>query len=163
MRTATSFTVAVSGAAGIREMSVNFSFVAGVISSNSPHIQVGDSVVGSVSYDNTQVGNGGAFTFTGSSKVHTFGFHVNRNGSQVWADAFQGQTSSFFQMVLLYNTQYGGQTGTQLQVKGVTNNSGMFDLLLWDLNNVGFSNNNALPNATQINDFALTSATCTFT
>jgi len=94
---------------------VPFNFTASVTSSDDPVILVGDSVQGSVSYDSTQVGSAGLYTFTGSSKTHTFSFKDYRGGVEITSDAYAGHPASLYQIIMSIVNNV-----TQMEVKGVT-------------------------------------------
>jgi hypothetical protein len=94
---------------------VAFNFTASVTSSGDPVILVGDSVHGSVSYDSTQIGSAGLYTFTGSSKIHSFSFKDYRGGVQITSDAYAGQQTSLYQITMRIVNNV-----TQMTVKGVT-------------------------------------------
>jgi hypothetical protein len=94
---------------------VAFNFTASVTASGDPVILVGDSVQGSVSYDSTQAGSAGVYTFTGSTKTHTFNFKDYRGGALITSDAYAGLSSSLYQIIMSIVNNV-----TQMQVKGVT-------------------------------------------
>ena len=94
---------------------VPFNFTANVTSSGDPVILVGDSVQGSVAYDPTQVGSGGVYTFTGSTKTHTFSFKDYRGGVQITADQYAGLATSLYQIVMSIVNNV-----TQMKITGVT-------------------------------------------
>jgi hypothetical protein len=94
---------------------VSFNFTASVTSSGDPVILVGDSVQGSVVYDPTQFGSAGVYTFTGSSKTHSFTFKDYRGGVQITSDQYAGQATSPYQikMTIVNNV-------TQMEITGLT-------------------------------------------
>src|SRR5438046_666691 len=96
-------------------MSVSFNFTAAVTASSDPVILVGDSVQGSILYDPTQAGSAGVYTFTGSSKQHTFNFKDFRGGTQITSDQYAGTSTSLYriQMSIVNNV-------TQMVVTGAT-------------------------------------------
>jgi hypothetical protein len=94
---------------------VSFTFTANVTSSGDPVILVGDTIQGSVVYDPTQVGSLGVYTFTGSSKTHTFSFKDYRGGVQITADQYAGLSSSLYRIVMSIVNKV-----TQMKVTGVT-------------------------------------------
>jgi hypothetical protein len=94
---------------------VSFNFTASVTSSGDSVILVGDSVQGSVSYDSTQSGSAGVYTFTGSSKAHTFSFKDYRGGVQITSDAYAGHPTSLYQIIMSIVNNV-----TQMEVTGVT-------------------------------------------
>jgi hypothetical protein len=94
---------------------VPFNFTARVTSSGDPVILVGDSVQGPVSYDSTQAGSAGLYTFTGSSKAHMFSFKDYRGGVEITSDAYAGHLTSLYQIIMSIVNNV-----TQMEVKGVT-------------------------------------------
>jgi hypothetical protein len=132
---------------------------------------VGDTITGAFSYDPTQLGSGGNFTFTGSSKAHTMAFKIfNSAGAQVFTDSYSGNISAYYFIKVIYgftaNPLYPGINGTEMDIQGdtvykqglgVTHASSpgtpAFDLALFNPNNVGTSPTNPLPNATVIKNF----------
>jgi hypothetical protein len=142
----------------------------GTIQSASPDaitatgVAVGDPITVSFSYDPTQVGGGGTYTFTGSSKVHTFDLVVHDSmGNQVFHDFYTGNITALYVIQVTYgftsNMLYPGVNGTELDINGDTlYNQGLgvspgFDLSLFNPGNVGTSPTNPLPDSTLINNF----------
>jgi hypothetical protein len=68
-------------------MIVDFDFSSVVQSSSNPSVHVGDTISGNVAYDSTQLGTLGLYTFSGSSKAHTFSWQAFHNGSHTISDA----------------------------------------------------------------------------
>jgi hypothetical protein len=94
---------------------VTFNFTASVTASGDPVILVGDSIQGSISYDSTQLGSAGVYTFTGSAKTHTFSFKDYRNSVLITSDAYAGLATSLYQITMSIVNSV-----TQMNVKGVT-------------------------------------------
>jgi hypothetical protein len=79
---------------------------------------VGDTITGSFSYDSTQTGSSGSFTFTGSSKAHTMAFKIfNSSNQQVFTDSYSGNVSAYYLAKLTY---ISSTAGTTLDLKGDT-------------------------------------------
>ncbi len=141
-------------------MIVSFSFSGTVasLSNASSGIQVGDSISGSVVYDQTQFGSNGLYTFTGSGKAHTWNFTVTRAGVQVFADSFVGGVNGVYTIRVVYNTTVGGVSGTTLEVKGPgTSTHTTLDLVMFDAWNVGMTSSQLLPTQAIIVNFTANS------
>jgi hypothetical protein len=79
----------------------------------------GDYVAGTFSYDSSQTGTAGVYTYTGSSKVHTFKLTVFTNSSmttQLFTDAYSGNITAFYRNVVAFSST----TGTTLTIEGDT-------------------------------------------
>ena len=132
-------------------------------------IAVGDYITGTFSYDSSQTGSGGIYTFTGSSKVHTFGFAIYTNSSkttQLFTDKYSGNITAYYADQVVYNAT---SKATSLSLLGDTiyksalgisgPSTPAFDLTLNNPTSAGgFSPTNLpLPNATVVKDFIGTS------
>ncbi len=133
---------------------VSFTYSSIVSASSNPSVVAGDTINGSISYDPTQLGSTGLFTFTGSAKVHDGNLSALHNGSQVYADLYS--SNLLYTIKMTYNTTYKGQIGSLMEIKFHTVGGYTFDLKLFNLGNVGFTGP-ILPTTTTINNFALTS------
>ena len=79
---------------------------------------VGDTITGSFSFDSTQTGSNGSFTFTGSSKAHTMAFKIfNSSNQQVFTDSYSGNVNAYYFAKLTY---ISSTAGTTLDLKGDT-------------------------------------------
>lgn len=112
-------------------------------------VVVGDPITGTFAYDSSQTGSPvtGLYTFTGSSKVHTFKFQIfNPSGQQIFSDSYTGNstapTGGLYQGLVAYH----GTAGTTFDLKGdtITKYDGglgttgvAFDLTLTDPTNGG--------------------------
>jgi PEP-CTERM motif len=79
----------------------------------------GDYATGTFSYDSAQTGSGGSYTYTGSSKVHTFAVKIYTNSSmttQLFSDLYSGNVSAFYRNQLTFSST----TGTTLTIAGDT-------------------------------------------
>ena len=104
-----------SNGSGDLTNNVSFNFTATVTSSADPLIQVGDTDQGAVIYDPTEVGSSGVYTFTGSTKTHTFNFKDLRGGVQITADQYAGQATSPYQIIMTIVNNV-----TQMEITGLT-------------------------------------------
>lgn len=137
---------------------------------------VGDEITGSFSYDSSQTGSvsTGLYTFTGSSKVHTFTFKIfNSSGQQIFTDSYTGDATTATGGLYQAQVAYNGSAGTTLDLTGdtITKYDGgigttgiAYDLTLTDPTNkgpvggYGATNNLVLPTSSILNsDFDLTS------
>jgi hypothetical protein len=137
-------------------------------------VVVGDKITGTFAYDSSQTGNAttGQFTFTGSSKVHTFALKIfNSAGQQVFTDSYSGNVSAYyFGQVTYVNsslTTFNIEGDTiYKQGLGVTKQAGdiAFNLAMSDTSGAGgFSpTNQPLPTPTTIKDFVSNSGVLTW-
>jgi hypothetical protein len=132
-------------------------------------VVVGDTITGSFTYDPTQGGSGGLYTFTGSTtKAHNFALKIfNSSGGQQFSDSFTGNTSppaDYYAIQLTFHTP--ANNGTTLDLMGDTvYKQGLgvtgpgpppaYDLTLHNPTNAGgySATNLPLPNATLITNF----------
>ena len=154
---ASSITYAYSGK--IQEVSAAATAATGVV--------VGDKISGSFTYDSSQTGSGGIYSFTGVSLAHTFNLNVfNSSGALQFPDSFAGG-SSYFSVNVSYRAASSG--GTYVEVQGDTKYkqslgvSGpgpppAYYLVLFNPTNAGgySATNLPLPNSNLINDFVKT-------
>jgi hypothetical protein len=101
-------------------VSYNYSGTVVMVSSQAQTatgVKVGDTLTGSFTYDSTQSGSGGLYTFTGSSKVHSFAFKVfNSAGAQVFSDQYSGNVTAYYAIQLAFSSS----TGTSMDIMGDT-------------------------------------------
>ncbi len=124
-------------------MIVTFNFSSIVQSSNNLNILPKDTISGSVFYDPTQFGNNGLYTFTGSSKIHTFNWKAFHNELQITIDAFIGR-DAFYKIIMSH-----GNNITLMEIIGATITGYRFELTLSNPNDIGLG----LP--TTMNNFDL--------
>jgi hypothetical protein len=136
----------------------------------------GDPISGSFAYDSSQTGSGGSYTFTGSSKVHTFTFYIyNMSGQQIFHDSYTGDatvaTGGYYAGILTYGSTSSGGTNFSLEGDTITKYDGglgttgtAFDLTLNNSTNAGgyTSTNLPLPTSSTIQDFNLNSGLLTW-
>jgi hypothetical protein len=84
-----------------------------------------DTISGSFGYDSTQTGSNGLYTFTGSSKVHSFTFGIfDSNDNGVFTDSYSGNVSAYYAIKVAYGVTnsplYPGISGTQMDIMGDT-------------------------------------------
>jgi hypothetical protein len=145
---------------------VNYAYSGKIISTaNVPSVVVGDTITGTFSYDSTQSGNAttGNFTFTGSSKAHTFTLKIfNSSNQQVFSDSYSGNSTAYYFGQVAYvsssltNFNIEGDT-VYKQGLGITKQNGdiAFNLALSDTSGAGgfTPTNQPLPTITTIKDF----------
>jgi hypothetical protein len=132
---------------------------------NATGVVVGDTITGSFVYDPTQTGSitTGLYTFTGSSKIHTFTFKIfdPTTGSQVFTDSYSGNASAYYAAQLAFSSTAGttldllGDT-IYKQGLGITGPSiPAFDLRLFNPTNAGgyTATHLPLPDTTLIRNF----------
>jgi hypothetical protein len=154
---------------------VAYSF-AGTISTVSPEAMSATGVMenyyitGTFSYDSSQIGSAGLYTFTGSSKVHTLAFTIYTNSAkttQVFTDKYSGNSTAYFAAKVTYNSS--GTTlalmGDSIYKQGLGYTHALdptqppaFDLVLTNLKNAGgyTPTNLPLPTVTTAANFVAT-------
>jgi hypothetical protein len=175
---ATALCILAAGFGAPRSLAGTISFkFAGTITSVSPAattatgVVTNDTITGTFAYDPTQTGSSttGVYTYTGSSKVHSFTFNIfNAAGAQVFSDKYSGNTTAFYELLVTYTNS---ANGTTLQLMGDTiykQGHGVtgpgpppapaFDLTLFNPKNIGYSAGGPLPlpTSTTINNFVAT-------
>ena len=128
---------------------------------------VGDTISGSFTYDPTQTGSNGTYTFTGVTKIHTFAFNIfNAANQKVFNDSYSDDFNSLYQLKVAYAAP--SATGTTLNIIGATSVKDLppygptypaFDLTMYnpqDLGGYTSTSNEAIPTATTIKDFVAT-------
>ncbi len=140
-------------------VTLSFSGTVASVSNATSGVLVGDSISGSVVYDQTQAGTAGNYVFTGSGKVHTFNWTATRSGVQVFADSFMTGPTSPFTITVRFNVQVGGVYGTTLEVKapGLSGKTAL-DLVMFDAGNLGMSSAQLLPTQAISANFAIQAA-----
>jgi hypothetical protein len=121
-------------------------------------IAVGDFITGAFSYDSSQTGSGGVYTYTGSPKIHTFSFAIYTDSSkttQLFTDKYSGNVTAFYQNQVTF---ISSTAGTTLQILGdtifksalgISGPAGMaFDLTLTNPTSAGGYTMTNLPNPT---------------
>jgi hypothetical protein len=135
-------------------------------------VVVNDTITGSFSYDSTQTGSNGSFTFTGSSKTHTMSFKIfNSLNQQIFTDSYSGNVTAYYAALLTFSST----KGTTLDLKGDTvYKQGLgvtgpgpppaFDITLFNPTNGGgyTATNLPLPTTTTIANFQKSTATLTW-
>lgn len=122
---------------------LSFNFVANVDSSVDSTILAGDQIKGLITYNTTQLGFNGVYTFTGSSKIHDFNFKAYRNGQQIASDQYNN------------NQSYQIFVGNSVIIKGLSVAGRNFNLVL--------TGPKALPTPTNINSFNISNCNANFT
>jgi hypothetical protein len=126
-------------------------------------VVAGDRISGSFAYDSTQTGGSGLWTFTGSSKVHSFTFSIfDSSNNRIFNDSYSGNTTAYYAIKVAYGITnsplYPGISGTQMDIMGDTiYKQGLgitgpgpppaFDLTLFDPGNAGNPPSNQLPDS----------------
>ena len=132
-------------------------------------LAVGDYITGTFSYDSALPGIAGVYTYTGSSKAHTFSFTIfdPTGKTQLFTDKYSGNVTAYFANNVVYNTTANG--GTHLSMLGDTiyksalgisgPSNPAFDLTLNNPTNAGgFTPSNLPnPNPTVVKSFVSTS------
>ncbi len=140
---------------------VNVSYSGSIASVGNPNtgVQVGDTIVGTATYDSSQTGSSGHYNFTGSAKAHTFAFKVFRAGVQIFSDSFAGLSTSTYTIDIRFNVLVGGVLGTTFELKGpCSSGQESLDLTLFDAGNVGQTAADLLPASANIGSFAFSLA-----
>jgi hypothetical protein len=64
---------------------------------NGGALAVGDTVTGALTYDSSQFGSAGIYTFTGSSKAHALSVKFfNSSGQQLFSDSYSGGATAYY-------------------------------------------------------------------
>lgn len=148
--------------------------------SNVPNgVAAGDTITGTVAYNTAQseTGNSGLYTFTGSSNTHAFSFQIyppnttvanQTEANRLYSDSYSGESTSPFKA----QVSYSSTAGPSVTISGDTGaaNTGTFSLKLTDPTNTVPSGTSAysatnlsLPTTTVMQHFVTTQATLAYT